>query len=1241
MKMIARMTALPIFCLALASSSCLHAAITTDQALVWIRNTWNVADLSDQALTQTLGLSDSGNSSTASYMGWIDFFVNAPSYLDPLARGDYSQAAQNAMSYAEDAAFNQLTSAAGLDAVVAPAELAVLPLQLGLDAFSALLNEDAFWYERNLYFQARSAGNSADAILNLGDGDLLNNVNITKFNGWLWSENGVQFNGVPGMTWAQFYAYADNLYLANQTYPSGFNAAIQQIGADFRNDAQSTPPTPPTIVLGPASITVSVGTSAGFTVVANGTWPLHYQWQLNGVDIPGANGFVCTTPPVQASNNGDQYTVRVSNAQGARTSDAATLTVSGTTPTGVSISSLSPNQLQPLPSPQTQTLHIYGSGFTSSSTLVFTHGTSVFNSVAARLTFVSANELDYDIIVDGAQGDWTAKVVKGSQESNPWHFTVAAPPPPSSGSLTVSLQPAGAISAGAQWQVDSGIYRNNGDTVTGLAPGVHTVSCKAVAGYTTPGNRSVTINGGTVTSDTETYSVVAPTTYTLTLNQAGSIGSISPSPSGTWNGSAYVYSAGSVVQLTASANYGYHFIGWGGDLSGTASPTPITMDGNKAVTANFASGDPRLGTVIVTIQPPTAAAAGVTWGFNANDFRASGSSYTTFPQTYILTIHPVDGWFGPSSVVFGTVTAGQTTNITVTLTPDTTPGFLTVTLSPPGAVTAGAKWHVNGGAPQGNGASVSLPPGANYSVTFDSVPGWIAPATETAQVSLAQTTVVAGNYTPLPGQPSIVSVRPSVGTLAGGTPMTIQGFNFTPPATVLVGGQRASNVTVLSASQITCMTPSNSVYGTAAVVVQTASGNTTNLNGFAYGVPRGTGIELAGSIGGWVNALAAQGSYCYFGEGSTFVALDVSNPATPTPIGRLAMPGLIQDIALFAASGHLYAAVADDDAGVQIVDVTTPSAPALRSYYNTGDDAFGVCVLGGYAYVGNGNSGLLVLDISDATKVQLVGAVSTGGFASKMVLAASGNGLLAYLANGGALLIVDASDPRNPTLRGHTGQLADASVPNSVAVSGNRAFLADGITPLQAVDTSNPDSPQALGAASPYNDSPDAVATAGGRVFTFGSLGLTVYDIVAGSLLHPRGNIHSSQTSFGNTMTVLGTSAFCAGGENGVYIYSVGAPDNPTLSGSSGATAGSYNSVAVNGNYAYLATQNSGLKVFGVSDPANPTLLSQLASGGGTKVIYRSNRAYVGGSRIKILDVTKADQAPIVLGASSQPILCV
>ncbi|WP_341679256.1 beta-1,3-glucanase family protein [Niveibacterium sp. SC-1] len=85
--------------------------------------------------------------------------------------------------------------------------------------------------------------------------------------------------------------------------------------------------TAPSITTQPAAQTVVAGASAHFSVIADGSAPLAYQWQKNGVAISGATGSAYDTPATTAADNGASYRVVVSNAAGSITSAAAVLTV--------------------------------------------------------------------------------------------------------------------------------------------------------------------------------------------------------------------------------------------------------------------------------------------------------------------------------------------------------------------------------------------------------------------------------------------------------------------------------------------------------------------------------------------------------------------------------------------------------------------------------------------------------------------------------------------------------------------------------------------------------------------------------------------------------------------------------------------------------------------------------------------------------------------------------------------------
>jgi len=93
---------------------------------------------------------------------------------------------------------------------------------------------------------------------------------------------------------------------------------------------------------------------------------------------------------------------------------------------------------------------------------------------------------------------------------------------------------------------------------------------------------------GDTTRCTQVWVVVestpTPDEYTLTINIVGN-GSVAKSPD------QATYLDGDAVQLTATADPGWSFDSWSGDLTGNTNPDTITMDGDKSVTATFAQDE--------------------------------------------------------------------------------------------------------------------------------------------------------------------------------------------------------------------------------------------------------------------------------------------------------------------------------------------------------------------------------------------------------------------------------------------------------------------------------------------------------------------------------------------------------------------------------------------------------------------------------------------------------------------------
>ena len=145
-----------------------------------------------------------------------------------------------------------------------------------------------------------------------------------------WRKNGVPLLNVGGVSGANgptlsfasvqaSHAGAYSVVVSNLV--GSVVSAIVQLTV---NPAKITP----TIVEQPQPATVPAGNMAVFTVVATGTEPLGYQWQRNGVNLPGANASRLTINKPQAADSGD-YRVVVSNSVGTVASATARLTVEG------------------------------------------------------------------------------------------------------------------------------------------------------------------------------------------------------------------------------------------------------------------------------------------------------------------------------------------------------------------------------------------------------------------------------------------------------------------------------------------------------------------------------------------------------------------------------------------------------------------------------------------------------------------------------------------------------------------------------------------------------------------------------------------------------------------------------------------------------------------------------------------------------------------------------------------------
>ncbi|GMW03063.1 MAG: hypothetical protein AMXMBFR84_41990 [Candidatus Hydrogenedentota bacterium] len=231
------------------------------------------------------------------------------------------------------------------------------------------------------------------------------------------------------------------------------------------------------------------------------------------------------------------------------------------------------------------------------------------------------------------------------------------------------------------------------------------------------------------------------------------------------------------------------------------------------------------------------------------------------------------------------IPAGGNQNKVIMLAAGAT-GALQVNLTPPGAVTAGAQWRVDGGAFQNSGSTMSGLSAGLHSVSFKNVTGFVTPVSTNVTINSGQTTVIGGAY--------------SAAQLA--TPQGLQASDGTFTDKIQVTWQAVANATGYRVYR------SQTWDGGSATAIGDVSG--TTYEDFSASAPNVT--TPPGGCGGgggtpqvnyityvyWVQALGANGAqsnWCppndgYRGAGVKL--LDAWSRAEGAPVFETALPTL-------------------------------------------------------------------------------------------------------------------------------------------------------------------------------------------------------------------------------------------------------------------------------------------------------------------------------------------------------------
>ena len=109
-------------------------------------------------------------------------------------------------------------------------------------------------------------------------------------------------------------------------------------------------------------------------------------------------------------------------------------------------------------------------------------------------------------------------------------------------------------------------------------------------------------------------------------------------------------------------------------------------------------------------------------------------------------------------------------------------------------------------------------------------------------------TVTNGVPTVYVSDPTITNISPNTGSTAGGTAVTITGTEFATGATVTFGGVSATDIVVVSATEITCVTPAGTAGAVDVVITNTDTGTVTSAGGFTYVVPITGDVHYTGKV---------------------------------------------------------------------------------------------------------------------------------------------------------------------------------------------------------------------------------------------------------------------------------------------------------------------------------------------------------------------------------------------------------